>query len=131
MRIVLWLACAITVAYWVVWYAGDRAWLASLHTPEYYAFENAFPVADAWLAFSCAAAAVTLGRRSGTFWLIAAGSASVYLSAMDVLFDLEHGVYATGGGAAAAEIAINVATLVLGVWLLRAGWRALTGSASR
>lgn len=131
MRIVLWLACAITVAYWVIWYAGDRDWLASLHTPEYYAFENAFPAADAWLAVGYAAAAITLERRSGTFWLIAAGSASLYLSSMDILFDLQHDVYAPGGGAVAAEIAINVATLALGVWLLRAGWRAVTGSASR
>ena len=125
MKIVLWLACAITVAYWVIWFAGDRDWLASLHTPEYYAFEKAFPAADAWLAIGYGAAALTLDRPSGTFWSIAAGSASVYLAAMDVLFDLQHGVYSTGGGAVVAEISINVAALALGVWLLRTGWNRL------
>jgi len=123
MRIVLWLACAITVAYWVIWYAGDRDWLASLHTPEYYTFENAFPASDAWLAVGFAAAALTLDRPSGTFWLIAAGSASLYLSGMDILFDLQNDVYATGGAAVVTEILINVATLALGVGLLRAGWK--------
>jgi len=129
MKIVLWLACAITIAYWVIWYAGDRDWLASLHTPAYYAFENAFPVSDGWMALGFAAAALTLDRPAGTFWLIAAGSASLYLSGMDILFDLQNDVYATGGAAVVTEIAINVATLALGIWLLLAGWKRVTGSA--
>jgi len=120
---VLWLACAITVAYWVIWFAGDRDWLASEHSPAYYAFENAFPASDAWLALGFGAAALTLDRPSGTFWLIAAGSASLYLAGMDITFDLQNDVYATGGGAVVAEIAINVASLALGIWLLQAGWK--------
>jgi hypothetical protein len=33
----------LTVSYWVIWYAGGRDLLASSHTPEYFAFENASP----------------------------------------------------------------------------------------
>jgi hypothetical protein len=44
---------------------------------------------------------------------------------MDVLFDLENGVYlAPKGdwGAVATEVGINVFSLGVGVWALRFGW---------
>lgn len=124
--IALWIGVAAIAAYWTIWFLIDRSWLASLDTPAYYAFENSFPLADAWLAFAAAAAAITVraNRPSAAFWLIAAGSAALYLAAMDVLFDLENAVY-TGGDhtAAATELVINAGTLALGSWALVAGWR--------
>jgi hypothetical protein len=115
------------LAYWVVWFFVDRAWLASMDTPAYYVFENAFLAADGWLAVGCAAGAWALYKRrpSALFWLLAGGSASIYLGLMDVLFDLENGVYlAPKGdwGAVATEIAINVYSLGVGAWALRFGW---------
>jgi tryptophan-rich sensory protein len=116
------------VAYWVIWFFVDRSWLASLDTPSYFVFENAFPAADAWLAVACGAGAWTLWKRrpSALFWLLAGGSASIYLGLMDVLFDLENGVYRAHNGdvgAVATEIAINVYALGVGVWALRFGWQ--------
>src|SRR3954471_14636934 len=104
--IALWIAVAAIVAYWTIWFAIDRSWLASLDTPAYYAFENAFPLADGWLAVAAAAAAITVraNRPSAAFWSIAAGSAGLYLAGMDILFDLENGVYgAPDRGAAITE----------------------------
>ncbi|HEY6463831.1 MAG TPA: hypothetical protein VIY73_26860 [Polyangiaceae bacterium] len=116
------------VAYWVIWFFVNRAWLASLDTPSYYVFENAFPAADAWLAIACALGGWALWRRrsSALFWLLAGGSASIYLGLMDVLFDLENRVYlAPHGdwGSVATEIAINVYSLGVGAWALSFGWR--------
>jgi hypothetical protein len=114
------------VAYWTIWFFVNRAWLASLDTPSYYVFENAFPAADGWLAIGCALGAWALYKRkaSALFWLLAGGSASVYLGLMDVLFDLENGVYRVGdAGAVATEIAINVYSLGVGVWALWFGWQ--------
>jgi hypothetical protein len=124
--VALWIGVVAIIAYWTIWFAGDRSWLASLHTPAYYAFENAFPLADAWLALAAAAAAITLraNRPSAAFWLIAAGSAALYLAGMDILFDLENGVYtAPDRAAVATEIAINLYSLGLGGWALATGWR--------
>ncbi len=119
----LWVSFAAIVAYWGVWFFGPRGWLASLDTREYVVFENAFPVADAWLAITYAGAAFTLTRAkpSMAFWLIAAGSGSLYLAGMDILFDLENGVYHTGSGAL-VEIVINAFSLGLGGWCLSCGW---------
>ena len=70
-----------TVAYWVVWFGVDREILGSAHTESYYAFENSFPVADAWMTLVGLAAAVALLRRhaSALLWSIAAGTTSIYL----------------------------------------------------
>jgi len=113
------------IAYWTVWFFVDRSWLASLDTPSYFVFENAFPAADGWLTLACGLGAWALWRRrsSARFWLLAGGSASIYLGLMDVLFDLENGVYRAAGGAVATEIAINLYSLGVGAWALRFGWR--------
>ena len=116
------------VAFWVIWFFVNRQWLANLDTPAYYAFENAFPAADAWLAVCCGVGAWALWKRSQSalFWLIAGGSSSIYLGLMDVLFDLENGVYAAprgDWGTTATEIAINLYSLGVGAWALSFGWR--------
>jgi hypothetical protein len=115
-------------AYWFIWFFVNRDWLASMDTPAYYVFENAFPAADGWLTLACGAGAFTMWKRRPTalFWLIAGGSASVYLGLMDVLFDLENGVYkAPRGdwGAVVTEIAINLYALGVGAWALYFGWK--------
>jgi hypothetical protein len=127
-RFTIALACigsAAIIAYWAIWFAGDRSWLASLDTPSYYAFENAFPAADAWLAFASAATAWTLYKRrpSAVLWLLVSGSSSVYLGLMDILFDLENNVYrAPDVGAVITEIVINLSSLAIGVWMMWFGW---------
>jgi hypothetical protein len=115
------------LAYWIIWFFVNREWLASLDTPSYYVFENAFPAADGWLTFACGMGGWALWKRRPTalFWLLSGGSAAVYLGLMDVLFDLENGVYlAPKGdwGAVGTEIAINVYSLGVGAWALWFGW---------
>jgi hypothetical protein len=116
------------VAYWIIWFFVNRAWLASQDTQAYYVFENAFPAADAWLAIGCVFGAWALYKRkaSALFWLLAGGSASIYLGLLDVLFDLENGIYlAPKGdwGAVGTEVAINLYSLSVGAWALWFGWR--------
>jgi hypothetical protein len=122
------LALIAFVAYWAIWFFGDRSWLASMDTHEYFVFENSFPAADAWLALACGAGAWALWKKqpSALFWLLVGGSSAVYLGLMDVLFDLENGVYrAPRGdwGAVGTEIAINVYSLGVGAWAMAFGWR--------
>ncbi|HEV3319340.1 MAG TPA: hypothetical protein VG053_06365 [Solirubrobacteraceae bacterium] len=117
------LTAALLVTYWAAWF-GDRGIVASDHTAEYIAFEQSFPLADAWLLGANVLAAIDLWRRrpSALVWLLALGGAGLYLCALDVLYDLEHGIYAKGQGGA-IELAINLTTATLSIGLLRWTWR--------
>ncbi len=122
----LWFGSVATVAYWVVWFLIDRSWLATTNTPEYYAFENAFPLADGWMAVTGALGAVTLtrGRPIALLWIPLAGSATLFLAGMDVLFDLENGFYWHGdAGNVAVELLINAGCLAGGAAIIRFAWR--------
>lgn len=115
-------AIVLDVAYWTIWFVR-RDWIASEHTTAYYDFENAFPLADVWLGLTCVLALVTLRRRrpSAFLWLVAAGAAGLYLGAMDLLYDLEHGIFADGGDGA-VEGVIVVVTWVFAITVLRFAW---------
>jgi hypothetical protein len=111
------------VAYWVAWFA-DRGIVASDHTAQYIAFEQSFPLADAWLLTALLVAGIQLWRRrpSALVWMFVVGGAGVYLAALDVLYDLQHGIYTKPQGGA-IELAINLVTTVLSIGLLTSGWR--------
>ena len=115
-------AVVIDVAYWSIWFT-HRDWLASEHTQAYYDFENAFPLADAWLGLACVLALVALRRRSSSalLWLICAGAAALYLGCMDLLYDLQHGIFAAGTGGA-IEALIVLLTWIFAVTILRWSW---------
>ncbi len=115
-----------TVAYWLVWFGVDRELLASAHSESYYAFENSFPMADAWMIVSGLAATVALIRRraSALLWTIVSGAISIYLALIDVLFDLQNGIYrALDSSGVMIEIAINVLTLAMGAVVLSWAWQ--------
>jgi hypothetical protein len=116
-------AIVLDVAYWSIWFT-QRDWIASEHRQAYYEFENAFPIADLWLGVACVLALVTLRRRqeSALFWLLSAGSAGLYLFAMDVLYDIENGIFGKGGGGA-FEAVIVVLEVVFAVTILTWSWR--------
>ncbi len=122
-------AAAITVAYWVIWFGIDRNILASSQASAYFTFENAFPAADGWLTITLAIGALGLARRRpwGLLSTLLAGGAGVYLGCMDVLFDLENGIYRIPSGADPSpvmiEITINVLTFALSVGILTYVWR--------
>jgi hypothetical protein len=121
-RVMLAVAIVLDVAYWTIWFT-DRSVLASEHRAAYYQFENAFPLADAWLGLACVLALVALLRHwpSALFWVVAAGGAGLYLFGMDFLYDVEHGIFAKGGGGV-VEAVIVLLTLVFSVTVLRYGW---------
>lgn len=113
---------ALVVAYWVLWVI-DRGIVAADHTAQYAAFEQSFPLADAWLLTALLMAGVQLWRRapSALAWVFVVGGASMYLCGMDVLYDMQHGIY-TKGGAGMIELAINVITAASSVGIMAFGW---------
>jgi hypothetical protein len=116
-------AAALIVAYWVLWWS-DRGLVASRTTSAYYSFEDGFALADGWLLTTVIAAAVQLWRRraSALLWVIAAGGAGLYLLAMDMLYDLEHGIYASDT-AGVVELLIDVLVAGASVSVLWWSWR--------
>ena len=114
---------AATLAYWIIYFtSGD---VQVRHDEVYLAFENAFPLADAWMAICALLGAIGLWQRRGwgfLFGLLAASSA-IFLGLMDVLFNMQQGIYATGGIETAIEIAINLLTLGLGPVIIIYLWK--------
>jgi hypothetical protein len=115
-------ASVLIALYWLAWLL-HRSLVASATSAPYVQFENAFPMADGWLVICLLAGAFCLvtRRRAVLLWLIAGGAAGLYLFAMDVLYDLQHGVWGRGSNGA-MELVINVATLVLSLFVLRWTW---------
>jgi hypothetical protein len=117
------LGAAFLVAYWLAWFV-DRESVAVAHTGAYDSFEQAFPLADGLLALAAVVAALSLSRRRPgcLVWLAVVGGAGTYLCALDLLYDLEHGVYATGS-AGLLELGINLITGVGSLGLISFAWR--------
>jgi len=115
-------AAVLIAAYWVAWLV-HRPLVASGSGAAYSQFEDAFPLADGWLALCLVAASYCLvtARRAALFWLLAGGGAGLYLFGMDVLYDLQHGVWGKGANGL-VELAINLVTLGLSVFVLHWAW---------
>ncbi|MCW2785587.1 MAG: hypothetical protein JWP74_2104 [Marmoricola sp.] len=116
------IAILLDIVYWTLWFA-QRDWIASESTKAYYDFENAFPLADFWLGAACLLALVTLrlARPSALLWLLSAGAAGLYLCGMDFLYDVEHGIFAKGGGGTFEAVIVGL-TAVFSVTILRWSW---------
>ena len=113
---------ALLVLYWAAWLL-DRSLLASDTRPAYYEYESAFALADAWLAFCLVAGARALSARraSALLWLLAAGGSAGFLLAVDVLYNLQHGVwFASQRGL--TELVRNLATAAWTVGLFAWTW---------
>ena len=111
-----------TIAYWVAFFTSGV--VQATQDPCYLVFERAFPAADAWTATTAIVAAVALWRRRPTAVLfgIATGSGFVFLGLMDVLYNLEHGMYALHNAEMANEIVINVFCLTVGGAAMTHAW---------
>jgi hypothetical protein len=117
------ITAGLVVAYWILWFS-DRSSVASDPSAQYVAFEQAFPLADAWLLAALLATGVQLRRRrpSAIAWVFVVGGAGLYLCAMDVLYDIEHQIYTKGHGGG-IELAINIITAVSSIGIIAFGWR--------
>jgi len=122
---ILLFAAVMVAIYWILFFSGTPA-LSGV--PCYMTFETAFPAADTWLAITALAGAIGLLKRKswGVLFSLLAGSASIFLGLMDVLYDCSNGIYgklsSPAGTDVALEIAINVLTLTLGPIIIWYVW---------
>lgn len=121
--ILMLLTAAGTLAYWLTYFMSGAT---KVRTDDVYtSFENAFPLADAWMALSYVLAAIFLLKadRRAVLWGICAGSAMIFLGAMDTLFNLEQGLFSHGSAEMAVEIAINVVCWSFGPFTIWRMWK--------
>ena len=123
------LTAAVTVAYWADYFTS--ADVATVPARWYTAFESSFPVADGWMALTSLGAGIGFWRgstRAGRLGLLA-GSALLYLAAMDITFNLENRLYplARASNAMRFEVLINGWSLVFGAIVIAASWRRTRG----
>lgn len=111
-----------TILYWVAFFTSGV--VQATQDPCYLTFERAFPAADAWTAAAAIAAGIALWRRRPTavLFAIAAGSGFIFLGLMDVLYNLEHGMYAVRTAEMATEIVINAFCLSVGPVAIAYAW---------
>lgn len=117
------LTAVVTVLYWIVFFTTEG--IVQTRTDEVYlAFERAFPLADAWLVVTSALAARGLLRvhPGGFLWSPLAGSSLIYLGLMDILFNLENGIYAALSPSVAIEVVINLFCVIFGPVLIATVW---------
>ena len=112
-----------TVLYWVTFFASGA--VQASEDACYLVFERSFPAADGWTAVASFLAAIGLwqGRPTAVLFGIAAGSGLVFLGLMDVLYNLENGMYALANPEMAAEIVINLFCLTVGPLAIAWPWR--------
>ena len=117
-------AASLVAAYWADFFTGGH--VRSDSSPVYLEFERAFPVADGYMAGCLVASAVLLrrGHAAAVPSGLAAGSAMVFVGLMDVLFNLEHGMYRQRTSQMAVESLINAACLTFGPYTMVRLWRA-------
>jgi hypothetical protein len=118
------LAGVVTIAYWIEYFSSGT--VRTETDRAYVEFENAFPLADGYMAALFLAAAHLLHReRQETVPVgVAAGSAMTYLAGMDILYNLEHGKYRHMTPEMAWETLMNLFCLVFGPLTMFRLWRA-------
>jgi hypothetical protein len=117
------LTAMVTVLYWIVFFTTEG--IVQTRTDEVYlAFERAFPLADAWLvvAASLAGRGLLRGDAGGFLWSLLAGSSLIYLGLMDILFNLENGIYTALSPSVAIEAVINLFCVIFGPVLIASVW---------
>jgi hypothetical protein len=122
---VLLVTALVTALYWWSYFTGGQVRVVDARW--YSAFEDSFPIADAWMALCCAIAGI--GLWSGRVWAarvgLLAGSALIYLACMDITFNVENGLYAmlATSGPMRFEAMVNLWSLVLGTGTIILCWR--------
>ncbi len=116
-------AVTLTLAYWITFFSSGSVQVRS--DDVYLAFQTACSLGAAWLAVTTLLSAVGLIRRKpfGFVFGLLAGSASIYLGLIDVMFNLTQQMYTVGGAEMMIEILINLHTLLLGPLLIIYLWR--------
>ena len=117
------------VLYWTTWFlAPEFIQSRSVDAPDYQIyvnFEQAFPLADSWLAIAALIGVVGLWRMRdwGFLFSLLTGSSAIFLGFMDLLYDLQHGMFIPFTLEASIELLIVLLLLLLAPIQIYLLWR--------
>ena len=110
---------AVTI-YWTAWFLAPEV-VEVRHPGEteydvYVAFQQAFPLPDAFAALAALVGAIGLlkMRDWGLLSMLLAAGGFIFLGLEDLLFDLQHNMFNPFGAEAATELSLVLANLGLG-----------------
>ena len=117
------------VLYWTTWFlAPEFIQSRSVDAPDYQiyvSFEQAFPLADSWLAIAALIGVAGLWRMRdwGFLFSLLSGSSAIFLGFMDLLYDLQHGMFIPFTLEASIELLIVLLLLLLAPIQIYLLWR--------
>ena len=106
--------------YWTAWFLAPETIQARSPGASdyeiYVNFEQAFPIADSWLALSALIGVIGLWKMHdwGFLFMLLAGSAAIFLGLMDLMYDLQHHMFTPFTLEAGIEMLIVLLLLSLG-----------------
>jgi uncharacterized membrane protein (DUF2068 family) len=115
--------------YWITWFAAPQ--LIQSRTPEaadyqvYVNFEQAFPLADGFIAIASLIGVIGLWRMKswGFLSMMLGAGGAIFLGLMDLLYDIEHSMFVPLNAETAIELIIVIITLSLGPIMTTLLWR--------
>jgi len=122
------LAVILVPLYWILWFVSPEIIQSfTPGSPEYAAyvtFEQAFILADSWLALAALIGVIGLSRKRewGILFTLLAGGSAIFLGLMDLLYDLQHRVFVPLTPASAIELVIVVMLLGFGTCVIVLSW---------
>ena len=116
-------------AYWVIWLAVPQ--FIQSRTPDapdyaiYIAFEQAFPLADCYVAVAALIGIIGLYKMKswGFLSMLLAVGGVIFLGLMDLLYDLEHKMFTPLNAESTIELIIVILTLSLGPIMAALLWK--------
>jgi hypothetical protein len=122
LAVLLLITAVVTVAYWVDFFVHGS--VNVVDAEWYIRFQRAIPAADVFMAISCAVSAIGLlaGSPVGVGFALVAAGALLFLGLLDVLFNIDNGLYAhlRSSWPMRGELVINLWCLAFGGVLLGA-----------
>lgn len=116
----------LTIVFWILFLFVPGS-VQSSDERCYMVFEHSFVAADLWMCVAFFLSAYFLYHRdpAGVLWGIVGGGTSVFLGLMDVLYNIENGMYKKINAGMFFEILINLGTLIFGGITIQYTWHLL------
>jgi len=117
------------IAYWFAWFVTPE--VVQSRTPAdadyaiYVAYEQAFPLPDAFVTLAALAGVIGLWKMRdwGFLSMLLAAGGALFLGLEDLLYDLQHSMFVPFTGAAGIELAIVLVIMSLGPTMTVLLWK--------
>ncbi len=120
------LAGVFTIIFWILFFFVPNS-VQSSNERCYMVFQRSFVAADLWMsiAFFLSAHYLYHHETAGVLWGIVAGGTFVFLGLMDVLYNIENGMYKNMNTGMFFEVLINLVSIGFGSFTIHYTWRLL------